>query len=138
MTLWPDSAAEIPERGPYGGSLEAAGGTWLAGGGCAHLALLLKTVYPEMKIGTEWYDDHGRRAVAHAVAYDPTTRIGYDVFGSDSIEDKLPMHGGTVEWDQDPQELADAMQIAWTPEDPWTDPSTLDAEDFFSRHFLGG
>ena len=134
---WPKTPAEIPKRGPYGGSLEAAGGTWLAGGGCAHLALMLKSVYPEMKIATEWYDDHGRRGVGHAVAYDPATGTGYDVFGSDPVQYKLPMHGGTVNWDQDPQELADAMEIKWTPKDPWADPGMGEAEAFFTEHFLG-
>jgi hypothetical protein len=34
-----------------------------------------------MKIATGWYNDHGRKALSHTVAYDPETNRAFDSFG---------------------------------------------------------
>lgn len=130
--------ARIPDVGPYGGSLEAAAGHWFAAGGCAHLALAFKTLFPDLKIAVDWYSDDGRKTVGHAVAYDPSTGRSFDVYGTGHVDSHLPMDPPSslgVEKDVDPQQLAEHMNITWSPESPWSSDGVSEGADFIREHF---
>lgn len=115
------------------------GGEWFGAGGCAHLALAAISLYPDLKIAAGWYDDHGRRALGHAVAYDPKTNVAYDFVGIHEYADIAVSDYSElgIEMNQDPAELARQMDIRWTPEEPWADDSVFDGAEFFERWFEG-
>lgn len=135
--------SELPDAGPYGGSLEAAANTFWAAGGCAHLALAFISLYPQLKIAVDWYSDHGRRAVSHAVAYDPDSGRCFDVYGTQQLSWALPIDTSSieVETDVDPVKLAEHMDIRdlsgrlWSPENPWANHSVYDAAELIDQMF---
>ena len=114
-------------------------GEWLMGGGCVHLALALKEVFPEGKIAVGWYDDHGRRAISHAVFYNPQTGMAWDGCGSwKSWEVAISGHSGETEREEDADSgaIAAQMNIPWNPEAPWEDDRLMEAWTFAEKHFL--
>lgn len=116
-----------------------ADGEWLMGGGCVHLAVAMKEVFPEGKIAVAWYDDRGRRGLSHAVFYDPATGHAWDGCGSwDDAETAVSGHSGIIErnMDADVAELVEHMGIPYNPEAPFENDLLAEAWEFAERHFL--
>lgn len=127
--------------GPVGGTEDAAFNHYYAAGGCVHLALAIHSIYPEStKLAVQWYDDRGRRAIAHALAYDPVTKLGFDALGCGDVDDALDgysdRHDLEREMDADPDEIAEQMQIEWKRDAPFDDMGVSEAATFFESHFL--
>jgi hypothetical protein len=113
-------------------------GEWLISGGCVHLALALKEVFPAGKIAVAWYSDHGRRAIAHAAFYDPATGHAWDGCGSwDHYQVAVSGHAGAeIEDDADMIEIARQMEIPFNPNAPFENDLLMDAWCFAEKHFL--
>lgn len=114
-------------------------GEWLISGGCGVFVVAMKEVFPEGKIAVAWYSDHGRRAIAHAVFYDPETGKAWDGCGSwDQAWVAISGHNGIIEqeMDADASVLAAHMEIPYNPEAPFADDRIMDAWQFAERHFL--
>lgn len=114
-------------------------GEWLIGGGCAHLAIAMKEVFPEGKIAAAWYDDHGRRALSHAVFYDPKTGHAWDGVGTwDDFDTAVRINGGITEVDPDAQpiDLAEHQGINYDPEYPFANEGIMLGWEFAERWFL--
>jgi hypothetical protein len=113
-------------------------GEWLMGGGCYYLAAALKDVFPEGKIGASWYSDHGRRALSHAVFYNPINGRAWD--GSGTWDDYIVALSGNdyieMEEDADPLEMFSSIGLSYNPEAPFSDDRMMDAWLFAERHFL--
>jgi hypothetical protein len=123
---------------PYGGDLSIAGQHYFGSGGCAHLALAFHSLWPQLKLAAAWYDDHGRKALAHAVAWDPATGRAYDIFGAHvSPQDALGGWEGKTQLDVNPQELAEVMHITWSDDEPWSDGEVYKGSILIGEHFLG-
>jgi hypothetical protein len=114
-------------------------GEWLMGGGCVHLAIALKEVFPEGKIAVAWYSDHGRKAISHAVFYNPETDQAWDGCGSwDHADVAISGHGGIIEQDMDAdvEAIAQHMSIPYNPDAPFENDLLMEAWEFAERHFL--
>jgi hypothetical protein len=113
-------------------------GEWLLGGGCYYLAAALKDVFPEGKIAATWYSDHGRRALSHAVFYDPRTNRAWDGAGSwEHFQVALSGHDYIeLETDADPVAMFEAIGLTYDSEAPFADDRMMDAWMFAERHFL--
>lgn len=115
-----------------------ADGDWLMSGGCVHLAIALKEVFPEGKIAVGWYQDHGRRAISHAVFYDPTTGHAFDGMGTHDYFDAAVsgLNVSEVERDASVTAIAEHMGIPYNPEAPFENDLIMEAWEFAERHFL--
>jgi hypothetical protein len=112
-------------------------GEWLMAGGCAHLAVAMKQMHPHLKIAAAYYDDHGRRALAHAWAYDPQANLAYDGVGMHDDCDAPGLGHQTTDviMDEDSAKLAKQMGFAWSADEPWLSDSVFDAAEFAQRYF---
>lgn len=113
-------------------------GDWLISGGCVHLAIALKEVFPEGKIAVGWYSDHGRRAISHAAFYNPANGYAWDGCGTHSHADAAVSGHlvDEVELDADVVTIAAHMGIPYNPEAPFENDQLMDAWTFAERHFL--
>ena len=114
-------------------------GEWLMGGGCVHLAIAMKEVFPEGKIAVSWYDDRG--GAGWRTRCSTTPRPGRRMTASESTTIR---RGGdlrgrarpTGTWTPIQAELAEHMGIHYNPEAPFEDDGIMDAWMFAERHFL--
>jgi hypothetical protein len=116
------------------------GGEWFGAGGCAHLALAFRNIYPQMKIAVQWFDEGYGKILAHAVAWDPASGKAYDFVGThDSPEMALAGHDGSLELldkDADPEQIAEHMEITWDDKDnQWVSNGVFDGSAFIEWHF---
>lgn len=136
---WPDNPSELTGKN-HEETYEPLGDEYWGAGGCAHLGLAFKNVYPQMKLAAGWYEDHGRKALSHVMAYDPETNRGFDSYGVHD-DPKLSLSGEsrTVDMDADPHEIAQHMEISWDDGDKsWEDPQIGEGGEFIEEHFLPG
>lgn len=132
---------QLRQAGPVGGSEDAAYNSYYAAGGCVHLAIAIHSIYPQStKLAVQWYDDRGRRGIAHAVAYDPLTRLAFDAGGCHDVDSALDAysdrHDLERDMDADPSVLAEQMDITWQRDAPFDDSGVSEAAAFFEGHFL--
>jgi hypothetical protein len=114
---------------PDGGVVD----NWFAGGGCGHMALAFKNMWPDLKIGAEIANNGD---ITHAWVHDG--KHSHDVYGTheNSRSSQAPFYGGKVHLNVKPQELADRHGINWSPDNPWEDDGVNEASDQIERHWL--
>jgi hypothetical protein len=137
---WPDKPSELTGLDHEQNGYKPLGDEFWGAGGCAHLGLAFKNVYPQMKLATGWNDNRGHKELSHTMAYDPESGRGFDSYGVHSDPHlSLSGEGRTVEMDSDPHEIAQHMGIPWDDGDKaWEDPQINEGGEFIEEHFLPG
>jgi hypothetical protein len=128
---FPQSSHDIPDVGEHPDPF------W-GGGGCAHMALAFKNMFPQMKIGVDVDDKDG--TVNHAWAHDGKRAFDYMGTHPDPHGPSGAFSNYTHHEDMHPQQLADMFGqdgISWSPDDPWADNTTTDAAEEIEKHFMG-
>lgn len=126
---FPASGAEIPSApGPVPDNF------W-GGGGCGHMALAFKNMWPDLRIGVDVDNKDG--TVNHAWVHDGQRAHDYE--GTHGYPD-APSGGwnnATTHMDMPPEKLAELMRIRWSPGEPWDDPTVHEAAEIIEKHWLG-
>lgn len=137
---WPEDPSELAGVNHEENGYRPLGDEFWGAGGCAHLALAFKNVYPQMKIATGWYNDHGQKSLGHTMAYDPETGRGFDSYGVHTDPQfSLGVNNDSVDMDSDPYEIAQHMGIPWDEnERSWESPEVHEGGEFIEDHFLPG
>lgn len=102
---------------------------WMAGH-CGQFAVAFVEMVPGSKIVVEWGTGHDSDRVSHAMAQAPNGRY-FDGEGSHDFP-PLPLWGGPVERDVDPERVAESMRFEYSADEPWVDNDVHDAANEIS------